>query len=169
MDKHETATLFANALGEAQQTVVDKIHDAVETAERRGFALGEAQAFRALLEGRESDIETLLWHYINRDYPPLDNVERPIDRAVNNLRRHLAAARASQVEGAPPEGAFLENEREERSGTYIVHVRIEVYANSGVDARIQVSDLLETGTHEGGAENAITAYKLTSPPVYLDR
>lgn len=164
MDKGRTMALFASAMNDAQQVVVDRFHDEIETAERRGFHLGEAQAFRALIEGRETDVETLLRHYTDRSEPP---TRADVERACENLRRHFSAVRASHVAGAPPEGAFTDDDRVEREGVYVVHVRTEVHAHSGVDARIQITSLLESGTHEDGAENAITDFKLTSPPVYL--
>lgn len=42
MDKGRTMALFAGAMSDAQQVVIDRFHDEIEAAERRG----EAHAFR---------------------------------------------------------------------------------------------------------------------------
>jgi hypothetical protein len=162
--KHETAGIFAGAMGEAQQIVVDRFHDAIETAERRGFHLGEAQAFRATVEGRASDVEALMRYFAHG--PGDDAPSRAhVDAACDRLRRHFAALRASCVNGGAPEGGIVPEERDEQTGTYIVHVRAELTAHSVADARVQVASLLESGVHEDGAQNAITDYQITAPPV----
>jgi len=165
MGKHETTALFMGAMGEAQQIVIDKVDAAIEEAQRRGFAMGEAQAFRATIEGRENDVEVLVRYFAN-----VANIEHPtrheVEDACNKLRRHFAALRASRIDGAPPEGAFLEGEHDDQPGTYAVHIRAEVAANSIADARIQIASIIETGV-EGSeeAENAITSYQITCQPV----
>lgn len=176
--KHETAGIFAGAMGEAQQVVVDRFHDAIEAAERRGFHRGEAQAFRATTEGRETDVETLVRYFA---HGPGDDAptRAQVDAACDRLRRHFAVlrhetaredgrqseARLSEALGRPPEGAITDSERDEQTGTYVVHVRAELTAHSVADARIQVASLLESGRHEDGAQNAITDYQITAPPV----
>lgn len=162
--KYETAGIFTGAMGEAQQVVIDRFHDAIEAAERRAFHLGEAQAFRATIEGRETDVEALVRYFA---HGPGDDAptRAQVDAACDRLRRHFAALRASCVNGGPPEGGIVDGEGAEQTGTYIVHVRAELTAHSVADARIQVASLLESGVHEDGAQNAITDYQITAPPV----
>jgi hypothetical protein len=93
MGKHETTALFMSAMSEAQQIVIDKVDAAIEEAERRGFAMGEAKAFRATVEGREGDVEVLVRYFVNKvdvEHPSREEMEVACDR----LRRHFAALRA---------------------------------------------------------------------------
>jgi hypothetical protein len=52
----------------------------------------------------------------------------------------------------------------EVEGVYTINLTVDVHAYSQNDAVIQITDLLETGTHEGGAENAVVDFELRSLP-----